>query len=60
MKIASSSLGSHLAKNLQNETIGYQTASQVGVYQERYCTLNRLVKKEVTANAFKLCQEEDS
>lgn len=60
MKLASSSLGSHLAKNLQDETIGYQTSSRVGVYQARYCTLNRRVKQEVTANAFKVCQEEDS
>lgn len=58
MKLASSSLGVHLAQNLQDETIGYRTMSEVSNYARRYCTLNQKVEPQVLGNAFKLCQNQ--
>lgn len=54
MKMASGSLGNQLGKKLQNETIGYQTSSDVGLYLKRNCTLNKKVEATTLGNAFNL------
>lgn len=58
MKLASSELGYHLAKSLQDDTVGYQTAIRVGPFPEMFCTLNANVLEEKRGNAFKLSQRE--
>lgn len=57
MKFASDSLGKKLTKSLQDETVGYQTATRVGPVPEVYCTLNASVAEESRANAFRLNQK---
>ena len=52
MKLATGELGQRLASNLQDESVGYQTATHIGEHPNRFCTLDAKVSADQQANAF--------
>ena len=52
MKLATGELGQRLAANLQDESVGYQTATHIGEHPNRFCTLDAKVSADQQANAF--------
>ena len=52
MKLATGELGQRLAANLQDESVGYQTATHIGEHPNRFCTLDAKVSANQQANAF--------
>ena len=45
-------LGQRLGANLQDESVGYQTATHIGEHPNRFCTLDAKVSADQQANAF--------
>lgn len=57
MKLTTGELGQKIVSHLQNEKIGYQTATHIGEYPTRFCTLDAKVSANEHANAFLLTQK---
>lgn len=56
MKLATGDLGQKIVRNLQDESVGYQTATHIGEHPTRFCTLDAKVSANKQANAFLLNQ----